>query len=45
MKKKYSYTERLGALFYSMNRLNTYMGSLTEADRDCLDVLRSMQQR
>lgn len=44
MKNKYSYTERLGALLYSMNRMNTYMGRVTEADRDCIEVLRGMQQ-
>ena len=45
MKNKYSYSEKLGALLYSMNRMNTYMGRVTEADRDCIEVLRGMQQR
>ena len=28
--KKYTYMERLGALLYSANRMNTYMGRVTE---------------
>lgn len=42
--KKYTYMERLGALLYSANRMNTYMGRVTDADRDCLDVLRDMDR-
>ena len=42
MKKKYSYMEQPGALLYSANRMNTYMGRVTDADRDCMDVLRDM---
>lgn len=42
--KKYTYMERLGALLYSANRMNTYMGRVTDADRDCLDVLRDMNR-
>ena len=41
--KKYTYMERLGALLYSANRMNTYMGRVTDADRHCLDVLRDME--
>ena len=44
MKNQFSYSERLGALLYGMNRMNTYMGRVTEADRDCIEVLRSMRQ-
>lgn len=42
--KKYTYMERLGALLYSANRMNTYMGRVTDADRHCLDVLRDMER-
>ena len=42
--KKYTYMERLGALLYSANRMNTYMGRVTEADRDCMEVLRDMNR-
>ena len=44
MKNKYSYSEKLGALLCSMNRMNTYMGRVTEADRDCMEVLRDMNR-
>ena len=44
MKNKYSYSEKLGALLYSMNRMNTYRGRVTEADRDCMEVLRDMNR-
>lgn len=44
MKNKHSYMQRLGAMAYSMNRMNTYMGLVTEADRDCLEVLRNMRR-
>ena len=42
--KKYTYMERLGALLYSANRMNTYMGRVTDVDRDCLNVLRDMDR-
>ena len=44
MKNKHSYMQRLGAMAYSMNRMNTYMGLVTETDRDCLEVLRNMRR-
>ena len=42
MKKKYSYMEQLNTRSSVANRMNTYMGRVTDADRDCMDVLRDM---
>lgn len=43
MNNKHSYFQQVGALFDGMNRMNTYMGRVAAADKNCASILRKMR--